>query len=188
MPFLFVQLANFNSKGTLDEGNWPLLREAQAKTVDLGNTAMVVTIDIGNAKDIHPRNKQEVGRRLALAAFGMVYKEQIVYKGPTYDTLKIENDRVRISFKNTGGGLVTWKNDVLKNFIISGEDRKFVEAEAFIDGNTVIVMSDKIKSPIAVRYAWSDAPEDCNFYNIEGLPTSPFRTDVWDDAVLPVIK
>jgi sialate O-acetylesterase len=182
-PFGFVQLANFkaNKNEKLDqpvESNWAELREAQTMTLSLPHTGMAVIIDIGHPTDIHPRNKQDVGKRLALWAESQVYgKELPEYSSPLYDSMKVEDNKARISFKHTGGGLEA-KGDKLTGFSIAGEDKTFVWADAKIDGNSVVVWSDKVAKPAAIRYAWADYPE-CNLYNKEGLPASPFRTDSW---------
>lgn len=181
-PFLFVQLANFMArKPEPSESAWAELREAQLRTLsEVPRTAMAVTIDIGEEKDIHPRNKQDVGRRLALAALGTVYDRDVVYSGPIYDEMKIEGDRIRISFKHVGGGLEA-RGGKLAGFAVAGADRKFVWAEAEIDGPTVVVRHPSVPAPVAVRYAWADNPE-ATLYNKEGLPASPFRTDDWPRA------
>jgi sialate O-acetylesterase len=178
-PFLFVQLANFlphDSIPTMDP--WPELREAQTMTLNLPNTGMATAIDLGEMYNIHPKNKQDVGKRLALAARKIAYHEDIVYSGPMYDSMHVENNKIRIFFSHTGGGLAIKGNEKSKGFAIAGKDKKFVWANAKIDGNTVFVWSDKIPNPVAVRYAWSNNPV-CNLYNKEGLPAVPFRTDKW---------
>jgi sialate O-acetylesterase len=177
-PFGFVQLANFMArKEQPADSAWAELREAQTLTLSLPKTGMAVIIDIGDAKDIHPRNKQDVGKRLALWAQSQVYGKEIVYSSPLYDSMKVDGSRVRVSFKQAGGGLVA-KGEKLSGFSVAGEDRVFVWADATIDGDSVVVSSDKVQKPLAVRYAWADNPE-CNLYNKEGLPASPFRTDDW---------
>ena len=177
-PFLFVQLANFlQRKPEPSESAWAELREAQLLTfLNVPKTGMAVTIDIGEANDIHPKNKQDVGKRLALAARAIAYGENIVYSGPIYDGMTVEGNKIRIRFKHTGSGLVA-KGEKLTGFAIAGEDGKFVWAEAKIEGDTVVVWSPNVEKPVAVRYAWADNP-DCNLYNQEGLPASPFRTDM----------
>jgi sialate O-acetylesterase len=175
-PFGFVQLANFMArKPEPGESAWAQLRDAQTKTLALPGTGMAVIIDIGDEKDIHPRNKQDVGKRLAAWAQAQVYGKPIVYAGPMFDALKIEGAAARVSFKHVGGGLVA-KGDVLKGFAIAGEDGKFVWADAKIDGATVVVSSPKVEKPVAVRYAWADNP-DCTLYNKEGFPACPFKSD-----------
>lgn len=177
-PFLFVQLANWQeTKPEPADDPWAELREAQLMTLSLPTTGMAVTIDIGEAGDIHPQNKQDVGRRLALAARHVAYGEQLVYSGPIYNSMTIEGSSIRLGFDHVGGGLVA-KGGELKGFAIAGEDRKFVWADARIDGNTVVVSSPHVPAPVAVRYAWAINPV-CNLYNREGLPASPFRTDAW---------
>jgi sialate O-acetylesterase len=177
-PFGFVQLANYlPRKEQPGESNWAELRESQTMTLSLPKTGMAVIVDIGDAKDIHPKNKQDVGKRLALWAQSQVYGKDIVYSSPLYDSMKVEDGKVRLSFKHAGSGLEA-KGEKLVGFSIAGEDRTFVWADAKIDGKTVVVSSDKVAKPVAVRYAWADNP-DCNLYNKEGLPASPFRTDDW---------
>jgi sialate O-acetylesterase len=141
---------------------------------------MAVAIDLGEEKDIHPRNKQDVGKRLARAALGTVYDRAVVYSGPLYDGMKVEGDRIRVSFKHVGGGLEA-RGGKLAGFAVAGADRKFVWAEAEIDGETVVVRHPLVPAPVAVRYAWADNPE-ATLYNKEGLPASPFRTDDWPRA------
>ncbi|MBI3854283.1 MAG: sialate O-acetylesterase [Planctomycetes bacterium] len=177
-PFGFVQLANFMArKDQPADSAWAELREAQTMTLSLPKTGMAVIIDIGDAKDIHPKNKQDVGKRLAFWAQSQVYGKDIVYSGPIYESMKVEDGKVRLSFKHVGGGLEA-KGEKLTGFAIAGEDRTFVWADARIDGKTVVVSSDKVAKPAAVRYAWADNPE-CNLYNKEGIPASPFRSDDW---------
>jgi len=177
-PFLFVQLANFMArKPDPAESAWAELREAQTMTLRLPKTGMAVIIDVGEATDIHPRNKQDVGKRLALAAQAIAYGKKIEFSGPLYDALTVEGHAVRIKFKHLGGGLVA-KGGELKGFQIAGADKQWSWAQAKIDGETVVVSSAKVAQPTAVRYAWADNP-DCNLYNMVGLPASPFRTD-WD--------
>lgn len=178
-PFGFVQLANFMAPpSNPSDSAWAELREAQSMALSLPNTGQAVIIDIGDAADIHPRNKQEVGKRLALWAEGTVFGKEIVYSGPKYRSMKIEGNKIRLFFDHTGSGLKS-KGGELEQFAVAGEDRKFVWAEASIDGDTVVVSSDQIANPVAVRYAWADNPEGCNLYNQENLPASPFRTDDW---------
>ncbi|MBN1559974.1 9-O-acetylesterase [candidate division KSB1 bacterium] len=177
-PFLFVQLANFRQ--VLDhpaESDWAELREAQTKTLSLPNTGMAVIIDIGEADNIHPGNKQQVGRRLALNALARVYGQDIVYSGPLYKSMRLEGDKIRLNFDHVDGGLLARGGD-LTGFAIAGQDSNFVWADAVIDGETIIVSSPNVANPLAVRYAWADNPI-CNLYNAEGLPASPFRTDDW---------
>lgn len=168
-PFLFVQIAPFN-------GMSPELREAQLVTwKKTANTAMAVTTDVGDAGDIHPKQKQPVGARLALAARALAYGETIVYSGPVYDSHKIEGNKVALSFKHIGTGLMA-KDGPLKGFTVAGADQKFVPAKAEIQGAKVIVSSPDVAAPVAVRYGWANVPE-VNLFNVEGLPATPFRTD-----------
>jgi sialate O-acetylesterase len=178
-PFLFVQLANFMPvEQEPDENSWAELREAQLMTLREPNTGMAVAIDIGDADDIHPKNKQEVGRRLALNALKSAYKQDIVSSGPMYTHMFIEGNKMRLQFMNSGDGLVTKNGENLKGFAVAGEDRVFRWAEAVIDGDTVVLWHPKVKKPVAARYAWASNPV-CNLYNSAGLPASPFRTDDW---------
>ena len=177
-PFYFVQLANWRArKAEPDESDWAELREAQLMTLREPNTGMAVTIDIGDADDLHPPNKLDVGRRLAAWALAGTYARKVTPSGPLYDRYTIEGDRIRIHFKY-GAGLKTLDGGPLKSFAIAGEDRRFVWADARIEGNTVVVSSAKILKPVAVRYAWANNPI-ANLYNRAGLPASPFRTDDW---------
>lgn len=192
-PFLFVQLASYD-ESVHPAQNWALLRESQLKTLALPNTGMASAVDIGDPTAIHPQDKLDVGLRLALAAKHIAYGQNIVYSGPIYDSMKVEGNTIRVRFTQTGGGLVVgqapWipasmkKNPVsstdLESFTISGTDQNRVQAEAKIDGDSVVVSSSKVAQPVAVRYGWTDAPR-CNLYNKEGLPASPFRTDNWPD-------
>jgi sialate O-acetylesterase len=180
-PFLFVQLASFIQEWS-PKTCWAELREAQTMTLSLPNTGMAVTVDIGEPYDIHPKNKQEVGRRLALAAEANAYGRKVAYSGPLYDSMTIEGDSVRLRFKHVDGGLAT-KGGPLKGFEAAGEDRKFFAAEAMVAGDTVVVRSSTVLRPVAVRYAWADNPE-CNLFNKAGLPASPFRTDDWPGVTM----
>ena len=177
-PFLYVQLPNFmEAKDQPGESNWALLREAQLRTLSVPNTAMAVAIDIGEWNDIHPLNKKDVGRRLALAARKVAYGDNtLVSSGPIYQSMKVEGNRVILSFSNIGSGLQA-KGGELKGFAIAGADRQFVWAKAKIDHDRIIVWSEKVTEPVAVRYAWADNPDRANLYNLENLPASPFRTD-----------
>jgi len=180
--FLFVQLANYMEPPQApQQSSWAGLREAQTMTLSVPNTGMAVIIDIGEAKDIHPRNKDEVGYRLALAALSKAYGKDLVYSGPVYKNMKIEADRVTLEFDHIGSGLTAKdKYGYLKSFAVAGSDKKFVWAKAYLTpDNKVIVTCETVKNPVAVRYAWADNPDDANLYNKEGLPASPFRTDNW---------
>ncbi len=176
-PFYFVQLANFmDVEPEPQESDWAELREAQLQTLHLENTGMAVTIDIGDAKDIHPKDKQGVGNRLALAARAKTYGQNIAYSGPIYKSYTIEDYQIRINFDHTNGGLKTKDDQPLQGFAIAGPDHVFYWAEAVIDGDNVVVRSPNVPFPVAVRYAWANNPV-CNLYNGAGLPASPFRTD-----------
>jgi sialate O-acetylesterase len=172
-PFYIVQLA-----ALANNSNNPKVREAQATVLSLPNTGMAVTIDIGDPKDVHPHNKQDLGDRLSRIALANVYGRKIEYSGPVYESMKVEDHAIRIRFSHVGGGLVA-KGGPLTWFEIAGSDQRFAKAEAKIDGDTVIVSSAEVSSPAAVRYAWDNYPEGCNFYNAAGLPAAPFRTDNW---------
>ncbi len=191
-PFYFVQLANYQAAvDTPGAGNgWAKLREAQTKSLSIPNTGMAVIVDIGEARDIHPRNKQDVGKRLAQWALKQTYGREVIPSGPIYKSHKVEGDQIRISFDYAGAGLIVGEKNGLeptkevaggqvKRLAIAGADKKFVWAQAKIEGGELIVSSPQVKEPIAVRYAFSQNPEGCNLYNKEGLPASPFRTDNW---------
>jgi sialate O-acetylesterase len=179
LPFLFVQLANYmKTKPLPSESEWAELREAQTLTLSQPNTGMACAIDIGEANDIHPKNKQEVGRRLALIANKLVYKQDCIASGPTYKSFRKDGNRMHISFTNTGAGLSLRDGKEVCGFAIAGKDKKFYWAKAVIEGNEVVVFSDSVAAPVAVRYAWANNPE-CNLINSEGLPAIPFRTDEW---------
>lgn len=177
-PFLFVQLPNFmESKPQPSESNWASLRDSQLKTLSLPTIGMAVAIDIGEWNDIHPLNKKEVGHRLALAAQKIAYEDtEIVYSGPIYNSKKIDGNKIILTFTHIGSGLIM-KGDKLNCFAIAGKDNQFKWAKAKIQDNTILVWSDEVMEPVAVRYAWADNPENANLYNKEGLPASPFKTD-----------
>lgn len=179
-PFYFVQLAPFNYGGQGDEtARLARLWEAQTATLSVPNTGMVVTTDVGNIRDIHPRNKQAVGLRLALWALGKTYgKDDLVCSGPLYKGMEIEDNSIRLSFDHVGSGLMSRDGLALTWFEIAGEDKQFYKANAIVDGNTVVVSSETVTSPVAVRFGWDQIAEP-NFINEEGLPASPFRTDSW---------
>lgn len=181
-PFLFVQLANFKKPQQKPaDSEWAELREAQALTLKLPSTGMASAIDIGNADDIHPRNKQDVGKRLALNAFKIAYKHDIVHTGPTFKSIEFKDGKAYITFSETGSGLaVKDKYGYVKAFAIAGSDRIFHWAKAeIINENTLVVYSYAVTNPVAVRYGWADNPDDVNLYNLELLPANPFRTDQW---------
>ena len=171
-PFLLVQLAGWKADAT----TWPYLRESQWQTVQtVPNTAMAVATDIGHPTDIHPKNKQDVGKRLALAARALSYGDDVDYRGPTFRSMRSSDGQARVSFDSIGEGLMV-KGDSLQGFTIAGADRKFVPATAEIDGDQVIVSSEQVPNPVAVRYNWAGWTEG-NLFNSEGLPAPPFRTD-----------
>ncbi len=176
-PFLWVQLAGWKA-GKNDD--WPTLRASQNQTLNIPNTAQAVTIDIGDRDDIHPRNKQDVGLRLALAARNLAYGEDLIYAGPIYRNMEIEQNRIRLHFELNGSTLKLDHPDMAA-FEIAGADKKFYPAKVKIDpnGQTMVVWNEQIKNPVAVRYAWADYPEGSKLYNQEDIPASPFRTDNW---------
>ena len=193
LPFLFVQLPGFQRfEPKPTPSKWAVLRAAQASALRLPNTGMAVTLDLSRPRNIlHPRNKREVGRRLALIAQLGVYGQKVDCEGPVFKSAKFNGNQVRITFRNADSGLTagtpnpTDPNEpvakpglLVKGFSLAGADHKFVWANAVIDGGSVVVSSDLVKSPVAVRYGWDDNPE-VNLYNRAGLPTAPFRTDDW---------
>jgi len=180
MPFLFVQLAPYFYD--TNETALPEIWEAQTATLAIPNTGMAVTTDIATIRDIHPPNKQDVGKRLALWALANTYgKKDLVYSGPLYDSMAVEGDKIRIKFKHTSPGLVARDGKPLTWFSIAGEDKQFYPAMATIDGETVVVTSPKVAKPVAVRFGWNQIAEP-NLSNKANLPASPFRTDRWTDA------
>ncbi|MDZ4818351.1 MAG: sialate O-acetylesterase [Planctomycetota bacterium] len=179
-PFLFVQLAPHRKKvDKPGDSTWAELREAQLMTLSkLPNTGMAVIMDVGDEEDIHPKAKQPVGQRLALAARALAYGEKVEHTGPMYESLSVENGRAVLRFRNIGQGLEV-RGDKLTGFSIAGEDKVFHNAEAKIEGDTVVVSSPEVKTPVAVRFGWADFPQ-VNLWNKNGLPASPFRTDNFD--------
>jgi len=198
-PFYFCQLTSYAAKSPVPRDSlWAEVREAQSSALSVPKTGQAVIIDLGEASDIHPRNKRDVGERLALLALAKDYGKAIPFSGPAYDSMKVENGKAILQFQQTDGGLVAKAlpsthvlksaanetaplvrnrpSSELEGFAICGEDKKWVWADARIDGNAVVVWSDEVPVPIAVRYAWSDNPT-CNLFNGAGLPASPFRTD-----------
>jgi sialate O-acetylesterase len=184
LPFYVIQLpdTNIDNQAQPDtypnKSDWAALREAQLLSSEtVPHTGLTVTVDTGNG-NLHPPNKQPVGERTALIALADAYGQKIESSGPIYDSMTIEGDKIRLKFKHIGSGLIA-KNGPLKEFAIAGDNKKFVWADATIDGDTILVSSPKVSSPAAVRYAWADDPVACNLYNNDGLPASPFRTDDW---------
>jgi sialate O-acetylesterase len=177
-PFLIVQLPNFGERKTEPGGNeWAELREAQLMALRLPNTGLAVTIELGEAGNVHPHKKAEVGRRLAVWALGTTYAQPNVPSGPLYESMKIEGEQIRLRFRNVGGGLEVHGTQ-LQGFAVAGADRVFHWADARIDGETIVVSSSLVAAPVAVRYGWAGNPE-CNLFNHDGLPASPFRSDDW---------
>ncbi len=178
MPFYYVQLANFHERHSEPvEAPWAELREAQDMALRLPHTGMAVTADVGLGHDVHYPNKQEVGRRLGLLALSGTYGRNVVCNGPRYESYTIEDNRIAIKFSNADGGLVQ-RGERLTEFAIAGTDHKYRNANARIEGDRVVVWSDDVEYPVAVRYAWQDNPE-ITLYNGVGLPAAPFRTDDW---------
>ena len=179
-PFLYVQLPGFMEMNYLPtESRWAAFREAQAKCLAVPNTAMAVAIDLGEWNDIHPDRKKEVGERLAMAAQKLVYKEKdSIYLSPLYQSASIDGNKITITFANATGGLITNDGEQPGEFAIAGVDKKFVWANASIEGDKVVVSNDEVTNPMYVRYAWADNPVNPNLYNKEGLPASPFQTEV----------
>jgi len=171
LPFYFCQLSAQDAAS-----NSPSVREQQAAALELPDTAMAVTVDIGDRKNVHPKNKQDVGDRLARIALANIYGRDLEYSGPQFVSAAIEGRALRLSFSHLGGGLVA-KGGALRTFELAGADGKYVAADARIDGATVVVSSADVAEPVAARYAWSGYPEGCNLYNAAGLPAAPFRTD-----------
>jgi sialate O-acetylesterase len=181
-PFYFVQLASYNAnKGNSEKGStWAELREAQTLTLSLPNTGMAVTTDIGDANDIHPRNKQDVGKRLAALALSKTYEKNTVCSGPVYKSMEVKGNEVIITFSNIGGGLlVKDRYGYVMGFEVAGADRKFKYAKGVIQGNTIVVSCAEVPTPVAIRFGWADNASDCNVFNAEGFPVVPFRTDEW---------
>jgi len=177
--FLTVQLANFRApKAYQDKSTWASVREAQLQSLELPETGLAVAIDIGDAIDIHPKNKRDVGRRLAQWALTRTYGLPGVPSGPLFAGATLERTGIRVRFDHVGSGLAA-KGGALQTFFIAGENRIFLPATAVIEGDAVRVFSPEVAFPMAVRYAWADNPNDANLYNAEGFPASPFRTDAW---------
>ena len=178
IPFIFIQLANYIDLN--DEGNesWAGLREAQESALSLPNTGMVCTIDIGEANDIHPRNKQDVGKRAALVTEKIFYKHSVISEGPKFKSLNIVDNKIVVEMNISGDNLFTKDGLPAREFYLAGNDRKFHKADAVIKNNKLEIKNDKVKNPIALRYAWRNNP-DCNLTDNSNLPANPFRTDNW---------
>jgi sialate O-acetylesterase len=184
-PFYFVQLATYNTSGNSNEGcGWAELREAQTMTLSLPNTGMAITTDlVTDPKDIHPTNKQDVGKRLAAIALNNLYNKKMICSGPSYKSMEIKGNQIIVSFDNIGGGLFTSdKYGYLKGFEIAGADSVFHFAQAFIKNGTVVISSENVLNPIAVHFAWMGDAGECNLFNKEGFPAVPFRTVEWKNA------
>lgn len=181
-PFLWVQLANY--KQPVEEpidSDWAELREAQSMALSLPNTGQAVIIDKGEANDIHPRDKWTVAERLVQSAKKVAYGQDLVHSGPTFGKMEVEGNKARVIFDNIGSGLkIHDKYGYVQGFAIAGEDQVFHWANAYQEGNDIIVFSEKVPNPKSVRYGWADNPDDVNVYNAEGLPASPFRSDSWE--------
>jgi len=176
-PFYFVQLASYHARQDQPgESDWAALREAQNMALTLPNTGMAVAIDIGHPTDIHPSNKWDVGLRLALNALAGTYGRPVEYSGPTFKSMTVERGRIRLKFEHAAG--LKARGDTLTGFTVCGADRRFVRAQAIMEGGEVVVWNDAVQNPLAARYAWADNP-DCNLYNGAGLPAAPFRTDAF---------
>jgi sialate O-acetylesterase len=181
-PFYYVQLASWkaNNGNSAKGSTWAELREAQTSTLSLPNTGMAVTLDIGETKDIHPANKKDVGERLAAIALAKDYGKKGEYSGPVYESMNVDGNKVVLSFKHAGSGLYVKDNyGYLKGFEIAGADQKFYYAKADVKDGKVIVYSDSVSTPVAVRYGWADDMPEANLYNKDGFPAVPFRTDNW---------
>jgi sialate O-acetylesterase len=178
-PFLWVQLPNFGAPDTEPPatGAWAIMRESQSAALTLANTGQAIAIDIGDPGDIHPRNKLDVGRRLALVALAVAYGRDVVHSGPTYRSHTIDGGRISLEFDNTDGGLVSRSGSNVSGFAIAGADERFVWANARIEGDRVAVWNDAVPQPVAVRYAWSNSPVNPALHNGHDLPAAPFRTD-----------
>lgn len=180
LPFLIVQLTNYmDPKLEPVESSWAALRQQQSNLVNIENTGLTVTIDLGEWNDIHPLNKYDVGKRLALQARKLVYNERkLIASGPIFDSMKQKEEQLILSFKAVGSGLMSKGGNVLNGFAIAGSDGKFVWAKAIIEGDKIIVWSNEVRNPMKVRYAWADNPDTANLYNKENLPASPFEADL----------
>lgn len=195
MPFYLVQLSSWNANnGNSNKGSsWAELRESQTATLRVPNTGMAVTTDIGDANDIHPRNKKDVGERLAAIALQQTYRKPVLASGPVFKSFVVEGSKVRISFSFTGKGLALRTGNTAAGFEVAGADKKFYPATVIIAGNQLVLHAEEVAKPVAVRYAWADDAGAANLINKEGWPARPFRTDNWpgitiNDTYSPVLK
>ncbi len=185
-PFYAVQLPNFKAPQTkpVEDSKWAFIREGFLRfDAKVPNVGIAVGIDVGETKNIHPKNKQAIGYRLAQQALAKTYKKKVVAGGPIYKSMKKNGNKIVVTFDDIGSGLVEQGGDPLQTFAIAGADKQFVFARAAIVGDTVVVCSSEVSDPVAVRYAWANNPMDCNLFNKEGFPASPFRTDDWPPVV-----
>jgi sialate O-acetylesterase len=178
-PFIYVQLPNYRQETPFpSESSWAELRQSQLNTLKIENTGMAVTIDLGEWNDVHPLDKEDVGKRLVLLARKLAYHEnEVAAFSPVPDHAGFEEEKVMITFRNAGNGLKTKDGGPVQYFAISGDGRYFIWAKAMINGNVVTVWNDKIKNPVKVRYAWADNPDTANLISKDGLPASPFEID-----------
>ena len=179
-PFLYVQISSFTSTPA---ETWGIVREAQRRTLKLANTAMAVSLDVGNAGNVHPADKQTIGARLALAARALAYGEKLEYSGPLFRQAAIEQDGMHVYF--THGEGLTSKGGALQGFELAGKDKHFHAAEATVNGDSVLVHGGGVEHPLYVRYAWANAPLDANLYNSAGLPASTFTSEFHIPAPCP---
>ncbi len=185
LPILLVQLPNFLDVNYLpEESSWAEMRNSQLKGLEIPNTAMVITLNLGEWNDIHPGNKKPIGDRLALAARKLAYGEDLVYSGPIYSSAKVDRNKVTLSFDHVGSGLISSDDEALRWFAIAGMDKQFIWAKTKIIDDKVLVWNEDIPNPAYVRYAWADNPDNANFYNKEGLPASPFEAVLYDQNAL----
>lgn len=185
-PFYFVQLSSYGPDQSSNQGSgWAELREAQTLTLQLPHTGMAVTTDLGNPQDIHPTNKQDVGHRLAVNALHNDYGQSGSYRSPMFDKLTVQSNKAVITFKFAEQGLMAKdKYGYIKGFEIAGSDKVFYYAQAQLNGNTIEVSHPKVSQPVAVRYAWSDAPVEANVFTTDGFPVNPFRSDDWPGVTI----
>jgi sialate O-acetylesterase len=181
-PFLFAQLTSFNSKGMPDDGDWAMLRESQSVVAStVKNCGMAVTIDLGESHDVHPKNKQDVAARLALIAMGKVYNQNIESSGPVFKSMTIEGKKAILTFDHAASGFIfrqyAWGG--ITGFQMAGADKVFHNARATIDNNRLVLESDGVEQPVAVRYGWENDPYYLDLFDRRGFPLATFRTDNW---------